>query len=157
MSALAGLGALAGGLAGGIERGQGLLEQRDLHQRRKKQWAEQDKLKAAWPDWADSEKQKAEAVKLRATAKAYGFSDKEIDGVADHRTLLLLRDAMQYRALKREPSPEAKNKTPAIRTARPGTSTPPPNPNQRHKELFDRAVSTRKLQDIAKAVENLID
>jgi len=118
--------------------------------------AEQDKLKTAWPEWADPEKAKTEAAKLRAHAKTYGFSDQEIAGVTDSRTILLLRDALKYRELQREPSAQTRAKTPAIRTAKPGASAPPPPPNARQQELIRQAAQSHRLRDATKAIEALL-
>ncbi len=44
-----------------------------------------------------------DAVKtLLNKARRYGFSEQEVAGVADHRLLLLARDALAYRALQRQ-------------------------------------------------------
>jgi hypothetical protein len=118
--------------------------------------AEQDKLKVALPDWADPDKAKAEAARLRAHGKTYGFSDKELDSVVDARVILLLRDAMKYRELQREPSEKAKAKTPAIRTAKPGAAPPPPPPNARQQQLIDRAAQTHRTRDAVEAVKALL-
>jgi len=118
--------------------------------------AEQDKLKAAVPEWTDPEKAKVEAAKLRAHAKTYGFTDQEIDGVTDHRTLLLLRDAMQYRELQRAPSAKTQAKVAPIRTAKPGTAPPPPPPNAQLDKLVEQAAKTGGLRDAAKAIEALL-
>src|SRR6266550_730620 len=112
--------------------------------------AEQDKLKAAVPEWTDPEKAKVEAAKLRAHAKTYGFTDQEIDGVTDHRTLLLLRDAMSYRELQRAPSAKTQAKVAPIRTAKPGAATPPPLPNAQLDKLVEQAAKSGKARDAAK-------
>ena len=119
--------------------------------------AEQDKLKVVLPDWADPEKAKTEAAKLRAHAKSYGFSDQEISQVTDHRTILLLRDALKYKELQREPNASAKAKTPAIRTARPGAAPPPPPANSQKEKLIERASQTGRMRDAVKVVEALLE
>ena len=118
--------------------------------------SEQDKLKAAVPEWADPEKAKVEAAKLRAHAKTYGFTDQEIDGVTDHRTLLLLRDAMQYRELQRAPSAKTQAKVAPIRTAKPGTAPPPPPPNAQLDKLVEQAAKTGRVRDAAAAIEVML-
>jgi hypothetical protein len=119
--------------------------------------AEQDKLRIAVPDWADPEKQKTEAAKLRAHAKSYGFSDQEISHVVDHRTILLLRDALKYKELQREPNASAKAKTPAIRAARPGAAAPPPPANAQRDKLLEQSAKTGRMRDAAKALEALLE
>jgi|GEM_PF-2168098 len=119
--------------------------------------AEQDKLKTALPDWADPDKAKVESAQLRAHAKSYGFTDKELDQVVDSRTILLLRDALKYKQLQREPSAQAKAKSPAIRTAKPGATPPPPPANARQQELIQQAAKTHRLRDASKAIEALLE
>ena len=117
---------------------------------------EQDKLKVALPEWSDPERAKTDAARLRAHAKTYGFTDRDLDSVVDARTILLLRDALKYKELQREPNASAKAKTPAIRTAKPGATPPPPPPNARQQELIQRAAQSHRLRDAAKAIEALL-
>jgi len=119
--------------------------------------AEQDKLKAALPDWTDPEKAKVEAAKLRAHLKTYGFSDEEIGGVVDHRAVLLARDAMQYRELQRAPSAKTQAKVAPIRTAKPGAAPPPLALNAQVQKLIEQSAKTGKARDVAKAIEALLE
>ena len=116
--------------------------------------AEQDKLKAAWPEWADAEKAKAEGLKLVAAAKAYGFTEQEAASVTDHRTVLLLRDAMRYRELHRDPAPKVSKA--AIRTAKPGTPERP-RPNADFQKKLDRVQKSGRQRDAMDAIADLID
>src|SRR6266550_1818537 len=116
---------------------------------------EQDKLLAAVPEWADSEKAKAEQAKLVSVAKQYGFSEQEVLGVTDHRAILLLRDAMRYRELHREPN-KPKPKTSDIKTARPGTPDRP-RPNAEYTKKVERAKQSGRQRDAMDAIADLID
>ena len=120
--------------------------------------AEEDKLRTAIPEWKDAEKGQTELAKLRAFTKtAYGFSDEQVRaGFQSAATVLLVRDAMRYRELQREPSASAKAKTPAIRTAKPGATPPPPPANAQQQALIQRAAQSHRLRDAAKAVEALL-
>ena len=120
--------------------------------------AEHDKLRTLLPDWADPEKAKAESARLRLHAKTYGFSDDEIASGfnVDHRLVLLLRDALKYKELQREPSDKAKAKTPAIRTAKPGAAPPPPPPNARQQQLIERVSQTHRQRDAVEAIKALL-
>jgi len=117
--------------------------------------AEQDKLLAAVPEWADSEKAKSEQAKLVSVAKQYGFSEQEVLGVTDHRAILLLRDAMRYRELHREPN-KPKPKTSDIKTARPGTPDRP-RPNEQFTKKVERAKQSGRQRDAMDAIADLID
>lgn len=62
--------------------------------------AESERLQAAVPEFRD--KAKADALKgqLREYLKTYGYSEQEIKNVYDHRHVLILKDAMAYRAMQ---------------------------------------------------------
>lgn len=113
--------------------------------------AEQDKLLAAVPEWSDGEKAKTDHAKLVSVAKQYGFTEQEILGVTDHRAILLLRDAMRYRELHREPNAQTKAKAAPIKTAKPGTPERP-RPNEAQQKLIERAQKTGHQKDAMAAI-----
>jgi hypothetical protein len=51
----------------------------------------------AWPEWKQDATRRNVADNLRST---YGFTDQEIGNIGDHRQLLVIRDALELRALK---------------------------------------------------------
>lgn len=59
---------------------------------------ELEKLKAAWPEFDKDQKVRQTVVK--EMAETYGFTLDEINAISDHRHLLVVRDAMELRALK---------------------------------------------------------
>ena len=59
---------------------------------------ELEKLKAAWPEF-DKDVKVRETV-AKEMAESYGFTLEEINAITDHRHLLVVRDAMELRALK---------------------------------------------------------
>jgi hypothetical protein len=65
--------------------------------------ARADLLKT-FPDWGE-----AKATELRETAKSYGFSDQELSGITDPRTVKVLADAASYRKLQAQ-KPNVTNK-----------------------------------------------
>lgn len=117
---------------------------------------EQDALLAKIPEWADGEKAKAEHAKMVATAKQYGYTEQEIYGVVDHRPLLILRDAMRWRELHREPNAAAKPKASSIKTAKPGTPERP-RPNAEYTKKVERAAKSGRQRDAMDAIADLID
>ena len=48
------------------------------------------------PEWSDGDLQANEQRKLLEFGRGIGFSDEELNGLYDHRALLVLRDAMRY-------------------------------------------------------------
>lgn len=91
--------------------------------------SERDRLLEAVPEWgADPTKAQADLAEMRSVGQAYGFSDQELDQVADHRAILLLRDAMAYR---REKAARAKvqpkiAKAPVLKPGTTGKVVPKP-------------------------------
>lgn len=58
---------------------------------------EVEAMEKAWPEWKQEATRKSVADGLRST---YGFTDQEIGNIGDHRQLLVIRDALELRALK---------------------------------------------------------
>jgi hypothetical protein len=93
------------------------------------------------------------AFKTEATdigGKAYGFAPEEIEGIKDHRYVLALKDAIEYRKLQGK-------KMEAVRAAKAASSPvsaaarPAPNRStqQTQKVLTERARKTGSVEDIA--------
>jgi hypothetical protein len=91
---------------------------------------------------------KAEAVDIGG--KSYGFTPQEIADIRDHRYVLALKDAIEYRKLqgkKMEAVRAAKNAPPPVAAA----ARPAPNRStqQTQKVLTERARRTGSVEDIA--------
>jgi hypothetical protein len=91
---------------------------------------------------------KAEATDI--SGKAYGFAPEEIEGITDHRYVLALKDAIEYRKLqgkKMEAVRAAKAAPSPVRAA----ARPAPNRStqQTQKVLTERARQTGSVEDIA--------
>jgi len=77
------------------------------------------------PGWGDekgqpTDRMKTEREELVAHAKTMGFTDDEIAGAADHRSIMLLHDSLRLKKLL-EKNPEAKKKVAkAPKSPRPG-------------------------------------
>lgn len=82
-----------------------------------------EKLLEKIPAWKDAEKAKAERAEIKSFLKSDGFTDDEIAQVYDHRHVLLIRDAMQFRKLLKEaPSATKRVETAPVRAERAGTA-----------------------------------
>jgi small-conductance mechanosensitive channel len=109
---------------------------------------EREKLFQAIPEWKDPKKAEAANRELYSTAEQYGFTTADIAaGMYDHRIVLLLRDAMQYRALKAK-VPDTKKKVEALKTATPGGQKTP-EPGKAEKLAFDRLTKSGRKDDAA--------
>lgn len=75
------------------------------------------------PEWRDETRRPELQRKIGATLKAYGFTEQELNGIADHRVLQVALDAARYRdSLKAQQSVAEKKAPPQpVRTMRPGS------------------------------------
>lgn len=76
-------------------------QQRELQMRKQAEYAAQeaDILMKKIPELKNPEKAKKMSENWDKVAKDYGFTSEEVAGIIDHRHLLVLTDAMKYRAL----------------------------------------------------------
>lgn len=58
---------------------------------------EQEAISKAWPDFMDQTKGPVIRAELSQYAKEHGFADSEIGALADHRLVMVLRDAVEGR------------------------------------------------------------
>lgn len=86
------------------------------------QYVEEQKAKLieAIPEWKNANIAKAEKAKLVQVAKEVGYGDEELAEVLDHRAIVLLRDAMKYREMKKK-QPEIQSRIEKVKTATPGS------------------------------------
>ena len=114
------------------------------------------------PEWADQTVAMSELTQMRNHAiEELGFSEQEVDGLSDHRLLLLLRRDLQ-RSQKETVVKEKvqKKRRKARRTLEPGGKTPRTrrkSANKRAKELGAVADQTGSVRDAARAIEALLD
>lgn len=83
---------------------------------------ESEALAKVWPEFVDQTKGPAIRSEMTSYAKERGFSDAEISGLADHRLVMVLKDAIEGRkAVQALEKARAKaDKAPAARVAKPG-------------------------------------
>jgi hypothetical protein len=141
---------------GKIQRVQQLQQMREdaARQSAQQRLAESDaRMREAVPEWADEGKRKALQSDLARTLEGYGFAPDEFRHVADHRVLLVARDAMLYHQMQdQRKAAEAKKATPTPpRTVTPGapqgkTTSP------EVKALINKAKSGRTEDQVAAAL-----
>ncbi|MEE8608887.1 MAG: hypothetical protein V3S55_14880 [Nitrospiraceae bacterium] len=125
--------------------------------------SEKDKLIEAIPEWKNEAVQATGTAELRDFAKAtYGFTDEEIDGVVDHRLLVLLHENMQNREKRKSGKKEIRRKSKGARKMKPGSTrgsrkvrgrAKTRKANQRSRE---RLAQTGGVYDAANAIEGLL-
>lgn len=83
---------------------------------------ERQAVLAALPEWADEGKASKEKQLIVADLKARGFSDSDIQNLANHKAVLLARDAMLYRQQQAAKTVTEKQVRAAPRIIKPGTA-----------------------------------
>lgn len=112
-------------------------------QRRAHLEAQAQMLAEKIPGYADPDKGKAIREGLRKTAQEYGFSDAELQGIDDARTVQVLHDAYQWRQLQ---SVKAKVTTAPPKNLKPAGKRPEPPQLARQKQI-EQAKRSGRLDD----------
>ena len=111
-------------------------------------------LTTKWPEMGSPETARPIMESLTKTASQYGYTQQELESVTDHRALLVLKDAMKYRALQAKKA-EAKAKVVPVvvkTMQRPPTSTtvrPLAAKPKADIQAMNRARQTGKPEDVA--------
>lgn len=117
---------------------------------------EQAKLADAIPEYADPVKGKVLKDRLSTFAKERGFTDDDLSHVTDHRLVLLLHDAMQYRQSKAK-APDIANKIErAIDTSTPGSRSTGQKPSALAAATA-RLRSSHSIEDAGAAITALLN
>ena len=74
------------------------------------------------PEFADPNKADSFRTNMRNSLRNYGFNDNEIGSLADHRFLMVVKDAMGYQSLKDKKPIAAKKVANAPRVVKAGTA-----------------------------------
>lgn len=131
-------------------------QQEKLRQQIKVQ--ESQKMLEKVPEWAEDKKLMSSEMKQMADyARSLGYSDEELDGVIDHRLVLLLRDAARY-ARVRDKRKNLKPSQRSSKSARPGSKqrSPAPKQKRRAREARERARKSGRVEDAAAAMKFLL-
>lgn len=112
--------------------------------------SQQQELLAKLPDWKDTQKATAEAAAIKNYLKEQGFDDAAINGITDHRAVLLARDAMLYRQMVSKAQAAQKKLQPIPqKVIRPGV-TDSGKPDQRSAAM-QRLDKSGRVEDAAEA------
>ena len=106
---------------------------------------EQERLLDAVPAWKDAEKATKERADLLAYGQTVGFTTDELNNVADHRAIVMLRKAMLYDRLQ-QGKPAVRRKTKGSPVVKPGgakEAKKPPVPGQVARERLSKTGSVR--------------
>jgi len=84
--------------------------------------SERQALLKACPEWSSAAVATKEKQAISADLKARGYSERDIQGLSDHRHVLLARDAMLYRAGKTATNAAEKQVRAAPKIIKPGST-----------------------------------
>ena len=108
------------------------------------------------PEYSDPVKGVTFKTQMKNTLSDYGFNDQEIGSLADHRFLMVVKDAMEYRSLKSKPV-TTKKVTTAPKVVKSGT---PKMENSRREAVKQKIGRMRrsggKLNDAQSAILEII-
>lgn len=116
---------------------------------------EQTKLLDAVPEWKDAEKAKAGKAELVAYAEKAGFSREELAKVADHRLVLLLRNAMLHDKAQAK-KPAIVQRIERVKTVTPGSTSASKKSVSESTKARQRLAKTGSIQDAADAFASML-
>jgi hypothetical protein len=102
---------------------------------------ERESMLNARPEWRDEQQFQAARGEMSSYARKLGFTDAEIQGVFDHRFMLVLHDAARYAQLQAQAPQAVKRVRTAPQVAQPGarqTRDPAVVARQQAKEQFQK-------------------
>ena len=108
------------------------------------------------PEYSDPVKGVTFKTQMKNTSSEYGFNDQEIGSLADHRFLMVVKDAMEYRSLKSKPVTTKKVAT-APKVVKSGTPKMENSRREAVKQKISRMKrSGGKLNDAQSAILEII-
>lgn len=118
---------------------------------------EQRKLAATKiPEYADPNKASSFKTNLKNTLTGYGFTEAEIGMLADHRFLMVAKDAMEFRNLKAQKPVTAKKVVTPPKVIKSGISKGDDSKRGAVKQKIGRLRRSGKIQDAHSAILEII-
>lgn len=107
------------------------------------------------PEYSDPVKGVTFKNQMKNTLSEYGFNDQEIGSLADHRFLMVLKDAMEYKNLKSKPVTNKKVTT-APKVVKSGTPKMEDSRRAAVKQKIGRLRRSGKINDAQSAILEII-
>lgn len=117
---------------------------------------EMQKLVAARPEWRDPAKAAAATKAMQAVGKHFGFTEAEMNGIFDHRYMLVLDLAAKQLHLQASSSATLKRVRSAPRMAKPGTRQVADPKVSAYSNDRDRALKNPTDDNMAAAFEHFV-
>ena len=110
------------------------------------------------PEYSDPNKADQFKVNMRNSLRSYGFNDQEIGQLADHRFLMVARDAMSYKNLKDKKPIVQKKVANAPRVVKAGVAKSSTSSGREQiRNKINRLGKTGHLKDAQSAIMDMIN
>ena len=110
------------------------------------------------PEFADPAKADTFRLNMRNTLRDYGFNDTEIGSLADHRFLMVAKDAMNYKAFQNKKPIAQKKVANAPKVIKAGVSKPQTSSGREViRNKINKLRKTGDLQDASSALLDIIN
>lgn len=124
---------------------------------------ESQALRKAIPEWVDPQVAQNEQAQLVETAMANGFTQEEVDGLTDHRLVLLLRKVRAHDEIAAKSKKVLKGKVKVTGPVKPGAKAPVQGKvpgksgfTKQQVAQHKRLQKSGRLQDAAALVESML-
>lgn len=135
-------------------------QQKIMQAQQRRVAAEQaDMLISKLPEWSDKEVVAKERAQIQSYGKEMGFTDQEINSIADHRVILALRDAAKYAQLRasRKSGKGGDKITKGKKPLRAGTPQNQSSSKVKHRKAKQRLQKTGTRAAASDYFESLLD
>lgn len=117
---------------------------------------EKQSLLEALPEWRDTAKATAERTEIKASLQKAGFTEAEISGLSDHRSVVIARKAMLYDQLMSKKPEVQKRVTEAPKPVKPGATQQRNPKGDAYQKTRDQLKKTGRAEYAQSAIERLL-
>ena len=108
------------------------------------------------PEFSDPNKSDSFKTGVKSMLRNYGFNDQEISSVADHRYLLILRDALAYRNIKESKPIVQKKVSNAPKVIKAGVSKGESSKREIVRNKISKLKKTGRIEDAQSAILGML-
>ena len=110
------------------------------------------------PEYSDPNKADQFRTNMRTSLRSYGFSDQEIGNLADHRFLMVIKDAMGYKSVKDKKPIAQKKVAHAPKVVKAGVAKSSPSSGREEiRNKISRLKKTGHLREAQDAIRDMIN
>jgi len=117
---------------------------------------EKQSLYEALPEWKDAAKAKAEKDEIKTALQKAGFTEAEISGLTDHRSVVIARKAMLYDKLMEKKPETQKRVADAPKPVKPGTPQQRNKQGEGYQKSRDQLKKSGRTEYAQSAIERLL-